>query len=120
MRKMAFLIAITVLVLGAAAVAGNQLGIADTRSVTFYDSVRMGETLLPAGDYIVTHQMKGDEHIMLFKKTGRKPISASVKCTLKSLSAPAPQSQVEYKLNAANEHVITRMVFKGDRAEHNF
>jgi len=120
MRKMAFLMAITVLMLGAAAIAANQYGIADTRPVTFYDSVRVGDTLLPAGDYVVTHQMKGDEHIMLFTKSGRKPVSASVKCTLKSLNSTAPQSQVEYKLNAAKEHVITRMVFKGDRAEHYF
>lgn len=120
MRKTAFLMAITVLMLGAAAIAANQYGIADTRPVTFYDTVRVGDTLLPAGDYVVIHQMKGDEHVMLFKKTGRKPVSASIKCTLKSLDAAAPQSQVEYKLNAAKEHVITRMVFKGDRAEHYF
>jgi hypothetical protein len=43
-----------------------------------------------------------------------------LKCTLRPLSAPATQSQVEYKLNAAKEHVIARMVFKGDRAEHIF
>jgi hypothetical protein len=36
------------------------------------------------------------------------------------LSAPAAQSQVEYKLNAAKELVLARMVFKGDRAEHVF
>lgn len=120
MRKTAFLIAITVFILGAAAMAGNQFGIADTRPVTFYDSVRVGDTLLPAGDYVVSHQMKGEEHIMLFKKQGRKAVRASLKCTLKTLSEPAPQSQVEYRLNAAQEHVITRMVFKGDRAEHIF
>jgi hypothetical protein len=120
MRKMAFLMAISVLMLVAAGMAANQFGIAESRPVTFYDTVRVGNTLLPPGDYVVTHQMKGDEHIMLFTKTGRKPVSVSLKCALKPLSAPAPQSQVEYKLNAANEHVITRMVFKGDRAEHLF
>lgn len=120
MRKTAFLIAIAVLILGTAAMAANQFGIADTRPVTFYDTVRVGDTLLPAGDYVVTHQMRGDEHIMVFTKQGRKPVEARLKCTLKPLSAPAAQSQVEYRLNAAKELVIARMVFKGDRAEHIF
>jgi hypothetical protein len=120
MRKMAFLIAIAVLILGTAAVAANKLGIEEKRALTFYDTVRVGDTLLPAGDYVVTHQMRGDEHIMVFTKQGRKPVEARLKCTLKPLSAPAAQSQVEYKINAAKELVIARMVFKGDRAEHIF
>ena len=120
MRKTVFLIAIAVLILSTAAMAANQFGIAEKRDVTFYDSVRVGDTLLPAGDYVVTHQMRGDEHIMVFTKLGRKPAEARLKCTLKPLSAPAAQSQVEYKVNAAKEHVLARMVFKGDRAEHIF
>ena len=120
MRKTAFLIAIAVLILGTAAMAANQFGIADTRPVTFYDTVRVGDTLLPAGNYVVTHQMRGDEHIMVFTRQGRKPVEARLKCALRPLSAPAAQSQVEYRLNAAKEHVIARMVFKGDRAEHIF
>jgi hypothetical protein len=120
MRKTVFLIAIAILILGAAAVAANQLGIAEKRAVTFYDPVRVGDTLLPAGDYVVTHQMRGDEHIVVFAKQGRNPVEARLKCTLKPLSAPAAQSQVGYKLNAAKELVIARMVFKGDRAEHIF
>ena len=120
MRKTAFLIAVAVLILGTAVMAANQFGIADTRPVTFYDTVRVGDTLLPAGNYVVTHQMQGDEHIMVFTRQGRKPVEARLKCTLRPLSAPAAQSQVEYRLNAAKEHVIARMVFKGDRAEHIF
>jgi hypothetical protein len=80
MRKTAFLIAIAVLILGTAAMAANQFGVADTRPVTFYDTVRVGDTLLPAGDYVVTHQMRGDEHIMVFTKQGRKPVEARLKC----------------------------------------
>ncbi len=120
MRKTALWIAITILILGTAAIAADQFGIMDKRAVTFYDSVRIGGTLLPAGDYVVTHKMQGDQHIMLFTKQGRKPVEASLQCKLRPLSAPAAQSQVEYRLNAAKEHVIARMVFKGDRAEHIF
>jgi hypothetical protein len=120
MRKMAFWLTIAVLVIGTAAMAANQLGISEKQDVKFYDPVRVGDTLLPAGDYVVTHHMQGDEHIMVFTKTGRKPAEARLKCTLKPLTAPAPQTQLEYKVNAAREHVLARMVFKGDRAEHIF
>lgn len=120
MRKTALWIAIVVLIISAAAMAANQFGISDKRQVTFYNPVRIGDTLLPAGEYTVLHQMQGNDHIMVFSKPGKKPVEARVKCTLTPLSTAAPQSQVEFRLNAAKEHVLTRMVFQGDRAEHIF
>lgn len=120
MRKTALWVAILILIVGAAAMAANQYGIADQRQVKFYSAVRVGETLLPAGDYLVSHQMKGDEHIMVFTKTGKKGIEAHVKCTLVPLSAPAAKTEFQYTVTAAKEQVLTRMVFEGDRAEHRF
>ena len=101
--------------------AANQFGIADKRQVTFYDPVRVGDTLLPAGDYTVVHQMQGTEHIMVFTQMKKnKPAEAHIKCTLVPLNAPAPQSELGFKTNSANEKLLTRMVFKGDRAAHTF
>ncbi len=117
MRKTILLLLI-VLVAGAVAMAANQYGVADKRQVTFHDPVRIGDTLLPAGEYTVVHQMQGDEHIMVF--TGKKKLGARVKCTLAPLTAPAPRTEFGYSVNAAKEHVLTRMVFQGDRAEHRF
>ncbi len=116
MRKIIFLLAIVVVV-GAVALAANQYGVADKRQVTFHDPVRIGATLLPAGEYTVVHQMQGDEHIMVF--TG-KHAQAKVKCMLTPLSAPAPRTESEFKVNTANQQELVRMVFKGDRAEHRF
>jgi hypothetical protein len=121
MRKTVLGVGIILLVISAAAMAANQYGIADKRQVTFYSTVRVGDTLLPAGDYEVVHQMQGDEHIMVFTKTGGgKKAEARVKCTLTPLSAPAVKTEVEYKVTSAKEQVLTRMVFRGDRAEHRF
>ncbi len=117
MRKTGLWILIAILMLGAAAMAANQYGIADKRDVTFYQTVKVGDTLLPAGEYTVAHEMQGDTHIMVFK--GKKA-EAKVKCTLTPLSAPAARTESEYKVNAANEQVLIRMVFRGDRAEHRF
>ena len=121
MRRTTLWVLILILVTGAAAMAANQYGIADKRQVTFYNTVRVGDTLLPAGDYVVSHQMKGDEHIMVFTKIGgKKVVEARTKCTLTPLSAPATATRVEYKLVSAQERVLTLMVFQGDRAEHRF
>jgi hypothetical protein len=120
MRKTAIGIAIVMLILSAAAVAANQFGISDKREVTFYNSVRIGETLVPAGNYVVLHEMKGTDHIMVFSKTGKKPVEVRVKCTLTPLSTPAPRTEVQFTPGREQEQVLTRMVFKGDRAEHRF
>jgi hypothetical protein len=121
MRKTGLWIAIVVLIVSAAAMAANQFGVADKRQVTFYDPVRIGDTLVPAGEYNVLHQMQGTEHVMVFTKVGnKKAVEAKVKCTLVPLTAPAPQSEMGFRTNDAKEKLLTRMVFKGDRAAHQF
>jgi hypothetical protein len=121
MRKTGLWIAIVLLILTTAAVAANQFGVADKRQVTFYDPVRIGETLLPAGDYTVLHQMQGTDHVMVFTQFGKKkPAEAKIKCTLVPLDKPADNSELGFKTNAANEKLLTRMVFRGDRAAHQF
>ena len=120
MRKTAVYVAVLLFILTAVAIAANQYGVADKREVTFYNAVRVGDTLLPPGEYVVIHQMQGNDHFMIFTKTGKKPAEARVKCTLKPLATQVAQSQTEYSVNAANERVLRRIVFKGDKAEHLF
>lgn len=121
MQKTAVWVTVLILALTAAALAGNQSGIADKRQVTFSDPVRIGQALLPAGEYTVLHQMQGTDHVMVFTQNGKKkPAEARVKCTLVPLNAPARQTELGFKTNSANEKLLTRMVFKGDRAEHQF
>jgi hypothetical protein len=120
MRKTAIGIAIVMLILSAAAVAASQFGIGDKREVTFYNAVRIGETLVPAGEYVVVHEMKGTDHIMVFSKAGKKTVEVRVKCTLTPLSTPAARTELQFKPGKEQEPVLTRMVFKGDRAEHLF
>jgi acyl dehydratase len=99
----------------------NKYGVLDKYTVNFTDPVRVGDTLLPKGDYEITHTMKGEEHIMVFRQLGaEKPIEVSATCVLVKLSAPAIQTQKNYILNDANERVLKGMVFKGDTAKHVF
>jgi len=107
--------------LGAVAVAENQLGIADTYRVNFSEKVRVADTLLPKGNYEVRHVMEGPDHIMVFRQLGtKKPVEVRAKCTLEPLSSKATEDKKIYVLNAANERVLRELVFKGDQAKHVF
>lgn len=123
-RKLFILIfvAVTVLILtGTALAEANKYGIAEKRQVTFFDPVRVGDVLLPPGDYEVRHTMQGDNHLMVFKQLGAKqPAGVSVKCNLVPVDTPVPRSAAGFAVNAAGEYVLHRLAFKGDRAEHLF
>ncbi len=101
--------------------ADKNMGVADRRQITFSHPVRVGEVMLPAGTYEVRHTMQGAQHIMEFKQLEKKnPAETKINCTLVPLQSKAKQDTTSYKINAANEYVLTQMVFAGDTAEHHF
>lgn len=120
--KVTAVVAICVFGLTLLASAGqNKFGIADNRTITFADPTRVGDVLLPTGDYQVKHTMDGQNHIMVFRQlhTG-KPAEARVKCQLVDLKSKAKHTEQIYVLNAANERVLHILVFEGDTAQHVF
>jgi len=99
----------------------NKFGVADTRIVTFDQPMLVGNVLLPKGDYQVKHTMEGDNHVMVFtQQHAKKAAEARVKCTLVPLPTKAAHSATLYTHDAANQHVLQELVFKGDQAKHVF
>jgi len=99
----------------------NKYGVADVRKVTLSAATRVGDVLLPQGDYEVRHVMEAENHMMVFKQLGtNKPAEARVKCNLVALKEKADQTQVIYESNGANERVLRTLRFRGDLAEHVF
>jgi len=99
----------------------NKYGVADVRKVTLSAATRVGDVLLPQGDYEVRHVMEAENHLMVFKQLGtNKPAEARVKCNLVALKEKADQTQVIYESNGANERVLRTLRFRGDLAEHVF
>ena len=124
MRSKVALIMLFVICVSGLLVAGklNKFGVADERQVTFYEQVKVGETVLPAGQYKVLHTMEGDNHVMVFQQmnVGKKnQATAKIKCTLKTLDKAADQSLIGYK-SENNEKVLNFLQFKGDTAVHQF
>ncbi len=116
-----FLTLTIILLSGTALAEDNKYGIADKRQVNFSDPVRVGDVLLPPGDYEVRHTMQGDNHIMVFKQLGaKKAAGTSIKCQLVPVDAPVARDAAGFSVNAAGEYVLHRLAFKGDRAEHLF
>ena len=100
----------------------NQYGVADQRQLTLSQAVKIGDTLVPAGDYRVLHLMEGEEHVMLFKQLdvpGKKAVVVKVKCTLKPLPEIATASEQRYRLEDGIQ-VLTMLQFKGEKAQHIF
>lgn len=115
------LVLMCVVMLGAVAAAENQMGIRDNYKVTFSQQVRVGNTLLPQGNYEIRHVMEGSNHIMVFQQLGtKKPVEVRVKCTLVPLGAKATRDEKQYTVNAANQLVLQELIFQGDRAAHVF
>ena len=118
------LVALFVLCVSGLLVAANlnKFGVADQRSITFYDPVKVGDTTLPAGDYKVLHTMDGDNHVMVFEQQNvskKNQASVKVKCTLKALDKSADQNLIGYK-NEGTNRILNFLQFKGDKAVHQF
>jgi len=103
-----------------ASASANSLGISEVAHITFDDPIRVGTTLLRAGDYEVRHVMEGQDHIMVFKRVHSKDTEVKVSCKLVPLAQRADRTATVYEFNAANEKVLRELVFRGDTAKHVF
>jgi hypothetical protein len=120
--KVAAVLAVLVLTMSVLATAGrNKFGVSDTQKVTFNDPIRVGDVVLPKGEYKVQHVMEGENHIMLFTQmTNGTAATARVKCQLVPLQAKAAQTMVLYGHDQTDVHVLQELVFHGDSAKHVF
>ena len=120
-QKRMFAILLAVLVLGAVtlltATDNSMAGVGLKQEITFTGPTVIGGTLVPAGDYKVSHQMQGTTHIMIFKQINGKA-EATAKCNLVPLNEKAKTTEQRYTENAKNERVLVEMTFRGDTAKH--
>jgi hypothetical protein len=116
-RMIALVAAITVFASTAMLAANNTMGVAAKQTIAFSAPTVVGGTLLPAGNYNVTHQMNGQTHVMVFKAIGGSA-EAKANCNIVPLTAKAEETQQTYTTNAKNERVLQEMTFAGDKAKH--
>jgi hypothetical protein len=113
-------IILTFFALMSVAIAAGNDGIRDSYKINFDQPIRIGQAVLPAGDYTIRHTMEGQDHVMVFQARNGKTPEVKAKCTLVPLPKKADQTSKIYSVNAANERVLQELVFSGDTQKHVF
>jgi hypothetical protein len=95
----------------------NTMGIAEKQTINFTAPTIIGSTVLPAGQYNVTHQMSGQSHIMIFKQV-KGTAEVRTNCNLIPLKEKAQRTEQQYTTNAQDQRVLQQITFQGDKATH--
>lgn len=102
---------------GLAAAAQQSFGVGKVRAIYIAETVRVGDALLPAGDYNVKHEMAGSEHVLVFTSQANPKIATRVNCKMVQLAKKAERTEQEY-IRKGEERVLTALTFKGDNFRH--
>lgn len=115
-RKIAIVLAI-VCVVGLAAWADDAMVAWKSKDVKLDESARAGSVMLPAGEYKVTHEMQGDQHILVMALSGKEKQTFRLPCMMQRLDKPATQTEQHYRVEG-KEKVLVGLVFQGDKFFH--
>lgn len=118
MKKFAVVALILVFIAGMAFAADPSFGVGKTRSITFANDVKVGNTVLPAGEYKILHLMEANEHTLVFKSLTNQE-KVRVKCNMVQLDKKSEQTYSEMK-TIGNDKVLVAIVFRGDNFRHAF
>lgn len=118
MKRVLVLGIIALLAVSLAAVAADTsaMGVGKTQSITFSDNVKVGSTVLKAGEYRVKHEMDGSNHMLVFRASNGKE-AARVPCTMVELPKKADQTLIMFD-NASGEKSLSSIIFRNDNYKH--
>lgn len=115
-KKIAIFAIISMVLLGLTAFAADQgFGVGKTRTIALSSATKVGDAVLPAGEYKVLHLMEGETHLLVFKSNNQE--KARVKCNMVKLDKKASQTMTELK-TVDNQRVLTGLIFSGDDYRH--
>lgn len=117
-RSLAIVLAIVSLV-GLAAWADDAMVSWKSKELKLDESVRVGSTMLPAGEYKVSHEMQGSQHILVMALTGRDKQTFRLPCAMQPLTTAATQNEQHYRYEG-KEKILVGLMFKGDKVFHAF
>ena len=87
------------------------------KTVDFITAVKVGDVLLPAGEYKVQELMDGDSHLLVFKTMNNQE-KVRVRCNLVELPRKVAQTEQDARKNDAGEPVLQSLAFQGEKARH--
>ncbi len=117
-RRLAIVLAIVSLV-GLMAWADDTMVSWKSKGLKLDEGARVGSTLLPAGEYKVTHEMQGSQHILVMTLAGRDKQTFRLPCAMQPLPKVATQNEQHYRYEG-KEKVLVGLMFQGDKVFHAF
>ena len=117
-RRIAIVLAV-VSVVALAAWADDAMVSWKVKDVSLMAPVRAGSVVLPAGEYRVTHEMQGTQHILVMERMGKSKQTFRVPCGMQPLTSVATQDEQHYRYEG-KEKILVGLLFKGDKVFHAF
>lgn len=117
-RKAILMVAIVALV-ALTAYAADPMVTWKSKRIAFTQDVKVGQQVLPAGEYKIRHEMDGTQHIMVFTQEVKGEPQFRIACKLESLNEKARVTQ-QFFLTENGGRVLQSVIFKGDTVRHVF
>lgn len=117
-RRLAIVLAVVCLA-GITAWSDDTMVSWKSQDLTLSQPARAGSVLLPAGEYRVTHEMQGTQHILVMALTGKNKQTFRVACSMQPLAKAATQGEQHYRYEG-KEKILVGLVFQGDKVFHAF
>jgi hypothetical protein len=119
MKKVIVSAIICLLLVSMAALAADTkaMGVGKTQTVTFAENVKVGNTVLKAGDYRVQHIMDGTQHVLVFKSMTKNDEKARVNCNMVELPKKADQTILGFDV-ASGQKTLNAITFRGESYKH--
>lgn len=117
-RKLVILLAVVSFV-ALAAWADEAMVSWKSKDLDLATPARVGSTLLPAGEYRVTHEMQGTQHILVMALQGKEKQTFRLPCSMQPLVKASTQTEQHYRYEG-KEKILVGLVFAGDKVFHSF
>ena len=117
-RKLAIVLAVVSVVV-LAAWADDAMVAWKSKDLDLKTAARVGSTLLPAGEYRVTHEMQGTQHMLVMELKGKAKQTFKLPCSMQPLTKAAAQTEQHYRYEG-KEKILVGLVFEGDKVFHAF
>jgi hypothetical protein len=92
----------------------------EVRMVSLDANYKLAGEALSAGDYLMRHEMEGEDHVMYFKRVGKNGPEVRVICQMVKLDRPAEYSELRYTTLPNGDRLLSAIIVKGDAIKHVF
>lgn len=118
MRKVAVLL-LGIFLLALVVSAAEPMVTWNSKSLNLAQDTKVGTVVLPAGDYMLKHEMEGTKHILVFTQQFKEKQTFRVICGMQALEQKAARDEQHFRTDNGQK-VLTALVFRGDLYTHTF